>query len=567
MAYLKSKKQIDGIPVVEKKKKPTKTVDRRELKNASNERSKENEGILQRILNFFKRDKRWSEMVMNGILPHKRIALLVDGLLEHFEMDTLDNQDLHGAIFKGKVQNLEAGLKAAFVDIGQEKNAFLHYWDVLPLLNGEGFNENNTDESIEVITRDEHSNERERSVTADVPSKIPVGTDILVQITKSQIGSKGPRVTTNITLPGRYVVLTPHSRQCGISRKIENKRDRNRLKKLLDTLTLPEGMGVIFRTACAGVSVKQITRDLQFLLDAWQTVQQKAASADRPCMLYREPNLLERTVRDFLTDDVDRVLIDNETDYEFLKERLARLAPNLKKKIVLYKEPIPIFERYGVEPQLDQMFSQRVPLPSGGEIVIQETEALTSVDVNTSSHKISEADSSQFIFQANLEAAREVARQVRLRNIGGIIVVDFVDMRQVKSRRLLHEFLEKEFENDTARVQVFPVTQLGLIQISRQRHKESLRSQLYSRCPYCSGEGRLQSSWNLSLQIQRELFRQCRTTNGGTFTVTLNPYLKSYLFANCLPEFGALEAQWAIKVQFAEDPNVHVENFKVVRND
>jgi len=191
---------------------------------------------------------------------------------------------------------------------------------------------------------------------------------------------------------------------------------------------------------------------------------------------------------------------------------------------------------------------------------------LTSVDVNTSSHKMNEADPSQFIFQANLEAAREVARQVRLRNIGGIIIVDFVDMRQPKSRRLLHEFLEKEFENDTARVQVFPVTQLGLIQISRQRHKESLRSQLYSCCPYCNGEGRLQSSRNLSLQIQRELFRQCRATNGGDFTVILNPYLKSYLLANCLSEFSALDAQWAIKVNFAADPNVHVENFKVVRN-
>ena len=566
MAYLRSKKQSDGIPCVEKKKKATVEVKRETLKSAAKERSRENDGILQRILNFFKRDKRYSEIVIDGVLDHKRVALLVDGLLEHFEMDTLDNQDLHGAIFKGKIQNLEAGLKAAFVDIGQEKNAFLHYWDVLPLLNGEGFNENNNDESVEVINRDDNSNDRERVLTADVPAKIPVGTDILVQVTKSQIGSKGPRVTTNITLPGRYVVLTPHSRQCGISRKIDHKRDRDRLRKLLDKLTLPEGMGVIFRTSCADASVKQITRDLQFLLDAWQTVQQKAAAAERPCMVYHEPNLLERTVRDFLTDDVDRVLIDSEADYEFLREKLERLAPNLRKKIVFYKEPIPIFERYGVELQLEQMFSQRVPLPSGGEIVIQETEALTSVDVNTSSHKMNEADQSQFIFQANLEAAREVARQVRLRNIGGIIIVDFVDMRQPKSRRLLHEFLEKEFESDTARVQVFPVTQLGLIQISRQRHKESLRSQLYSCCPYCNGEGRLQSSRNLSLQIQRELFRQCRATNGGDFTVILNPYLKSYLLANCLSEFSALEAQQAIKVNFAADPNVHVENFKVVRN-
>ena len=244
--------------------------------------------------------------------------------------------------------------------------------------------------------------------------------------------------------------MTPYSNQCGISRKIEDKHERERLKKILRKLTLPLGMGIIFRTASSGSSLKQLTRDLQFLLETWQKIQKKVDNAKEPCLVYHEPSLLERTVRDLLTEDVDRVIVDNEVDYNFILDLLARIAPNVQKKVTLFKDPIPVFDRYNVEAQIEQMFASRVPLPSGGEIVIQETEALTSIDVNTSSHKISDDESSHFILQANLEAAREVARQVRLRNIGGLIIVDFVDMKQAKHRRILHQYVQEEFGRDKA---------------------------------------------------------------------------------------------------------------------
>ena len=561
----KKKRVTDGIALVEKPRQKPIHLSVESLKSKAKERSKESENLFQRILNLFQKEKHYCEMVINGILPQKRVAVLVDGLLEHFEMDIEEKQDLYGAIFLGKIQNLETGLKAAFVDIGQGKNAFLHYWDVLPLLNGEGFNEKNQDEMVEVIARKPSNQNVKQWTSEEVPEKIPIGSSLLVQVIKSQIGSKGPRVTTNISLPGRYVVLTPYSHQCGISRKIEQPRQRERLKKLLHQLVLPEGIGVIFRTACEEGSLSRIIREVQFLLDTWKQIQQKSANLHEPSLLYHEPNLLERTIRDYLSDQMDRVLVDNEADFQWIQKRLQTFAPHLRKKVSWYRESIPIFERYSVEPQVEQMFSQRVPLPSGGEIVIQETEALTSVDVNTSSHKTDESFSSQFIFQANLEAAREMARQVRLRNIGGIIIVDFVDMRQPKNRRLLYDFVQKEFENDTARVQVFPVTALGLIQISRQRHKESLHRQLYTCCPYCNGEGHLKSFWNLSLRMQRELLNQCSTTNGGVFTIAFNPSLKHYVTTQAASEWNALEAQASLQVDLIEDASLHIENFHITR--
>lgn len=566
MVEFRKRKQNDGIKFIEKPRKDPIVINQKALNEAAKERSKE-QSFFQRFLNFFKKDKHYSEIIVNGVLPNKRVAVLVDGVLENLEMDTCANQQMFGAIFNGKIQNLEPGLKAAFVDIGQEKNAFLHYWDVLPLVNGEGFNESNPDDGIEVIHRNTDGKERKKLGLSDIPEMFPIGSDIVVQVSKSQIGSKGPRTTTNISLPGRYLVLTPYSSQCGISRKIEEKRERERLKKILRKLALPLGMGVIFRTASSGSTLKQLIRDLQFLLETWQKIQKKVDEAKEPCLVYHEPSLLERTVRDFLTEDVDRVLVDNEADYNFILDLVKRIAPHVQNKISLFKDPIPIFDRYNIEAQIEQMFASRVPLPSGGEIVIQETEALTSIDVNTSSHKTAEDESSQFIFQANMEAAREVARQVRLRNIGGLIIVDFVDMKQAKNRRLLYQYVQAEFGRDKARSHVLPISALGIMQITRQRHKESMLSQLYSRCPYCGGEGVLKSSWNLVMRMQREILNQlfCLRGEDVKFKIILNPYLKNYILTQCAKDFLDLEEKFSVKLSFQEDNNLHVENFKIVR--
>lgn len=567
MINLKNNKQVENLKLANKPTPKQKAIDVDALAKESKERSKD-QSFFQKLLNFFKKDKRYTELLINGLVSEKRVALLQDGLLENLEIESADNQQMVGAIFKGKIQNLEPGLKAAFVDIGQSKNAFLHYWDILPMLNGEALNESDRDEGIEVVHRNTTNVHKPKVTLQDIPNLFPIGTEIVIQITKSQIGTKGPRTTTNISLAGRYLVLTPYSNQCGISRKIEDPKERERLKKILHKLQLPMGMGIIFRTASAGNSLKQFTRDLQYLLDTWQQIQNKDKKTKEPSLLYQEPGIIERTVRDFLTENIDRVLVDNLADYNLIVEKVKKIAPHVLNKIVHFKEPIPIFDRFNIETQIEQTFASRVPLASGGEIVIQETEALTSIDVNTSSHRSMDNEASHFIFQANIEAAKEVARQIRLRNIGGLIIVDFIDMKQSKDRRLLYQFVQNEFAKDKAKSHVLPISALGIMQITRQRHKESVLSRLYMPCPYCSGEGVLKSQHNMAMRIQREILRQVfyaekQGKNNRNFQIVLHPHVLNYIRLQCQNEFNNLEKEFNISLKFTPNSELHLETFKV----
>lgn len=568
MEIKRTKKHFDNIKLTKRQfKEPSEAATHTALKAAAAQRAKD-QPLFHKLLNLFKRDKSYYEMVINGLLPEKRVAVLVDGLLENVEIESLSTQHMVGAIFKGKIQNLEPGLKAAFVDIGKEKNAFLHYWDILPLLNGEALNETDKDEGVEVVHHNVSAT-KPKVTLQDIPNLFPIGSEIVIQITKSQIGTKGPRTTTNISLPGRYLVLTPYSNQCGISRKIEDSKERERLKKILKKLTLPAGMGVIFRTASSGNSLKQFTRDLQLLLDTWKAIQVRVNESKEPCLVYQEPNLIERTVRDFLTENIDRILVDNEQDYQLILNTVKKIAPNAQGKVVHFKDAIPIFERFNIEPQIEQTFSRRVPLPSGGEIVIQETEALTAIDVNTSSHKSSDKEGTNFILQANLEAAKEVSRQVRLRNIGGLIIVDFIDMKFNKDRRVLYQFIQKEFSKDKAKCHILPISSLGIMQITRQRHKESFLSRSYSTCPYCNGEGVLKSAHNLSTAIQRELLSQWfanqkTETSIQGFEIHLHPQILAYVRSHSKNDFDALGKERDVQINFIPREEYHLETFQVL---
>ena len=362
-------------PPEEKMSEP---IEPQQLRHDARERSKKRP-LLQKISNALKgKSEPFREIIINSEPLERRVALLVDGVLEKFEVERAHEERMVGAIFKGKIQNLEPGLKAAFVDIGQSKNAFLHYWDILPSV---------ADGSIEIVRENQSESQKKRSKEKislkDIPRLYPIGTEIVIQITKTQIGTKGPRTTTNISLPGRFIVLTPYSGQCGISRKIEDPRERDRLKKIIRTLTLPEGMGLIVRTAGEGKKLRYFIRDLHLLLNKWDNIAKKMESTSEPTLLDQEPNILERTVRDFLTEDIDRILVDSKEDQQELFDIIQQISPRSKSKVFLFNENIPIFERYNIERQIEQTFMRRVPLPSGGEIVIEETEALTAIDVNT----------------------------------------------------------------------------------------------------------------------------------------------------------------------------------------
>jgi ribonuclease G len=541
-------------------------IDTRDLKDKAAKREKK-QPIIARIAKAIKREaKAYTELIINSEPLEKRVALLKDGVLEKFEVERTGEAREVGAIFKGRIQNLEPGLKAAFVDIGEEKNAFLHYWDILPAAK---------DNSIEVVRDNKSEKQRKREAekvtVKDIPKLYPVGSEIVIQITKGQIGTKGPRTTTNIALPGRFLVLMPHTGTLGISRKIDDKKERSRLKAILRDLTLPEGMGIIVRTAGEGKKARYFIRDLHILLKRWEVIQQRIEASKKPTCLYVEPDIVGRTVRDFLTEEIDRVMVDKKDDYDGIIEEVTRISPRSKSKIHRFAEDIPIFERFNIERQIEQTFMRCVPLPSGGEIVIEETEALISIDVNTGSHKNKSKDGKDFILQVNLEAATEIARQIRLRNIGGLIILDFIDMKAKKDRNAVYQRMKREMAGDKAKNHILQISTLGIMQMTRQRHSESHSSGVYTDCPYCNGRGSVKSSRTMSVEIQRRLIsviRHIRVRDGQEKDINLRVLLHPTNLERLRTEDEDLlleiEQSYGAHLSFRADPVYHVENFKII---
>ena len=539
-------------------------VSAEELKAGAAERAKQRP-LLQKILAVFQKEKgSYRELIINSEPLEKRVALLVDGRLEKFEIERESDNRMVGGIYKGRVKNLDPGLKAAFVDIGYTKNAFLHYWDMLPAA---------ADSSVEVV----RVNKRKSAPAAgaeptvkDIPNLYPPGSEIVIQVTKGPIGTKGPRTTTNLSLPGRYLILTPFSDGCGISRKIEDPQERKRLKQLINELTLPEGVGVIVRTAGEGKKSRYFVRDLHILLKTWEQIQKKMKNDRAPACLYQEPDLVERTVRDFLTEEVDRVLIDSKDDHERTQKLVGQISKRSAGKIALYKDSIPIFERFNIERQIEQTGQRKVPLPSGGEIIIDETEALIAIDVNTGSHKNRGGDEKNVIYAVNLEAAAEIARQIRLRNLGGLIIMDFIDMKERRHRNAVYEKMVELMASDKAKNHILPISQLGIMQMTRQRQQESLSSNLYTDCPYCRGRGIVKSATTMSVELQRRLssvVRRLQLRNDGkeySLRVMVHPSILERLRSEDADLLVRMEKLFGVKLAFRADLNFHVENFKII---
>jgi len=544
----------------------TSPIDQRQLADEAAKRRKELP-LIQRIVKHFSKDRAvYRELVINAETLEKRVALLTNGVLDKFEIEHKGENRMVGAIFKGRVQNLESGLKAAFVDIGQPKNAFLHYWDMLPAAN---------DSQVEFIRDNESAEQKQRKAryqAKDIPQLFPSGSDIVIQVVKDQIGTKGPRSTTNIALPGRYLVLMPFSGACGVSRKIEDASERERLKDILRSLTIPEGMGVIIRTAGEGKQARWFVRDLHMLLKRWQAIVEKINAPDRkPVLLYQEPGLIERTVRDFLTEEVDRILVDNPEDFKLVQDLVGEVSPRSRSRVELYHDPIPVFERYNIERQIEQLFQRRVPLPSGGEIVIDETEALTAIDVNTGGHRGKDgAKDGNFITQANLEAVTEAARQIKLRNLGGLIMIDTIDMKNPKDRKKVFDTLRDAMEDDRAKHQILPISQLGVLQMTRQRHTESNTTSMYTSCPHCQGRGIVKNPRTVSVEIQRKLLSTIRRLREGVgqdkeleINILLHPINLERIITEDREFFRDLMKSCKVRLGTKPDPTYSIEAFKL----
>lgn len=488
----------------------------------------------------------------------KRVALLEDNRLEEYTTERESDRNIVGAIYKGKVRNIESGIKAMFIDIGFEKNAFLQFWDAIPAA---------LDSGVEAVARaggKEPKKKGQKITHKDVPNIYPVGSDILVQVKKGPIGNKGPRITTDISMAGRYLVLMPFNEQCGISRKIDDPKERDRLRKILRELEVPEGMGVIIRTVGQGQRARYFVRDLSILLEQWAEIQKGMAEKPAPACLFQEPDLIERTVRDFLTDDVDAVMVDDAKACEQMQELVGQISKRARKRIQHYTGAQPIFDCFGVQAQIDSAFHRQVWLPCGGYIVIDETEALIAVDVNTGRNKGSR-DMEKTILQTNLEAADEICRQVRLRNIGGIIIGDFIDMKSRKDQQAVYQRVKDRLKRDKARTHVLPISSLGLMEMTRQRAAESLASTQFTTCPHCNGRGMIKSPMTMSVELQRALHSVMRKNQDSVheIKVIVHPDLLARLRSEDEEHLVDIERRYAGRLSFRADATFHQEKFVI----
>lgn len=541
---------VEEFKPVEITEKPKGLVET--LKNAASR-------VIKRVRRVFRPLVRsHKEVIINVESLETRVAVLEKGRLEEFTIERNTEERLVGSIFKGKVRNLEDGLKAAFVDIGFEKNAFLHYWDIVP---------SSFDSSVELVERNTRKREKPRITHKDIPRLYPPGTDIIVQVTKGPIGTKGPRVTTNVVLPGRYLVLLPYSDQSGISRKIENQEERQRLKKILRKLTIPDGMGVIMRTAGESQQLRYFVRDLALLLEEWSEIQERIRKQSAATCVFREPDLVERTVRDFLTEDVERIVVDSQDAFGRMRDMVTKISKRAADKVKLYSEHQSVFDRFNITRQLETAFSRQVPLKSGGYIVIDETEALSAIDVNTGRHKSGPKDQESTIFKVNLEAADEICRQLRLRNMGGLLVLDFIDMKSRRDQQAIYQRMKDGLKRDKAKTHVLPISQLGLMEMTRQRHSESVRSSVSDDCPYCQGRGKLKSAVTMSVEIQRKLGeilrKRSRDESDFQLRIVVHPAVLQRLRNEDEQHIIEMEKRYFGKLSFRPDESLHSEQFKI----
>ena len=515
------------------------------------------------IFNWLKRSKMKREIIINVEKLETRVAVLENGRLEEFMVEHPEEERLVGSVFKGRVQNLENDLQAAFIDIGLKKNAFLHYWDMTPDADAL------LDDDDEPKDRKEKKSGRKSNRLSDeeIAKRFPPGSEIIVQVTKGPISTKGPRVTANLSIPGRYLVMMPGTKIRGVSKKIGDAEERRRLKRILDRLPLPENVGIVVRTVGQGASARAFARDLRNLVSVWNEMQGNAKNLRTPCCIFQEPDLCERVIRDWLTEDVDSIVIDDQAAYESMREIASRISRRARGKINRFDGVKGIFDHYGVERQLQDAFARRVALKSGGYLVIDETEALIAVDVNTGHYK-GKGSQEDAIREVNLEAVDEVARQLRLRNIGGLVVLDLIDMKSRKHQREVYRALKDALRRDRARTNVLEISELGLLEMSRQRQDSSILSQLTSVCPYCQGHGLVKSPMAVSIEIQRHLISLLKKSEADKRPfepkIVIAPQVMQRLRTEDSEILARLQKDFNTRLTFVSELHRHPESFSIL---
>ncbi len=485
------------------------------------------------------------EILINFEHQERRVAILEDGKLENYFVERAQDRTILGNIYKGRVETVVPSVGAAFVNVGMEKNGFLYLNDTLAMAM--------ETEDIDLKESANGGGKRPEHV------QLKEGQELLVQVTKEPFGTKGPRLTTHISLPGRYLVLMPFERHFGISKKISDDAERHRLRAILGALKVPEHMGVIMRTVAWGATEKEVQRDFQLLLRLWDRIDKAGHKRNAPFLIYEDYDLALRMLRDYFNEEIDSIWVDSKDEFRrvlrFVRSYMARLSNAVK----FYRENTPLFEKKGIEGEIEKLYAIKVFLKSGAYIVIEPTEGLTVIDVNSGKFRKKNISQEQMAFSVNCESAREIARQLRLRDVGGIIVVDFIDMMEEKHRRELINVFKSALSSDRAKTDVLGISKLGLIQMTRERTHRTLESISYKDCPYCQGKGKVKSAFSIALTALRELKTHILKNKTRKATIEVHPDVAASLNNENFQALRSLCRRFGVRADVKAHADFHIE--------
>lgn len=488
--------------------------------------------------------------IIVDINPYQtRVVLLEDGSPSEIYIERRGRERLVGNIYKGKVQNVLPGMQAAFVDIGLERNAFLYAGDI----------------QIDRSDFTFHGEQNDiKPAALNIKDIVKPGQEVMVQIVKEPVGTKGARVTTNITLPGRTLVLMPSVNYVGVSRRIEDEEERTRLKNTLEGITEEYKMGVIVRTAAEGKGEAEFRADMHFLARLWERIQQKSKLVSAPHLIHAEEPLVFRTIRDLFTPDIKRLVINDREFYEKVQVVAGILSPALREKVELYEGVPDMFDLLGLETAIEKALSRKVWMKNGGYIIIDQTEALTTIDVNTGKY-VGTDNLQETITVTNCEAAKEIARQLRLRDISGIIIVDFIDMDEIADKERVLATLRAELQKDRTKSNVLGITQLGLVEMTRKKTRQCISHTLQSPCPYCGGDGKVLSHETVVLKARKQLMRMMATESSCDYLLRVHPHIAEIIADYSVPQMPILPAMNGRTVFVQADHHMRIDEFEVQR--
>ncbi len=498
------------------------------------------------------------EIVVNSTEYETRVAILEDDHLVELQVERSGSDRMVGDIYKGRIKTVLPGMQAAFVDIGMEKAAYLHSSDIGKVYHRRyGYDEVEEEEAPADIVR--------KTRRAGIETVLKNNQEILVQIIKEPISTKGPRITSEISIPGRYLVIVPDDDHVRVSKKISDWNERKRLKHEVSPLR-PEGFGLIIRTEAQGHSAADFRADIKRLLRLWAKLKRKADTLSPPALIHKEAEMVVSMIRDVFTDDTERVIADSREDYKKIVSYARQVAPNLKDRVELYKGDLPLFDVYDLEPEIDKMLQRKVWIKKGAYLIIDQTEAMVTIDVNTGRF-VGSKDQERTILETNLLAAREIARQIRLRDIGGLIICDFIDMYNRDNRRKLYESFKKYMAADRAKGAINPVTEFGLIEMTRERVRPSHMVALSEACPCCDGLGRIMSKENVATKIERWFIRARAEGKYKNYHLVLNPHLAGLLTDNGTNRLQRLMKIHKYRINLIRDTTLPQQEFKIYNAD